>query len=120
MFCQSVSWMACHISRSYCSPPVALFQGGCLGVPAQPVNKKQITKDRNVHKESTGRLLRATKSCIIESLLKSIEQKGAQGISLCAPSCPLWLLFLNLQKPLLSFPHAGHRHYGCHSQVRLR
>src|SRR5438270_8140749 len=44
---QSLSWIACHIRRSCCSAPVAFFQVGCFGSPAQPDKKIQspTTKD---------------------------------------------------------------------------
>jgi hypothetical protein len=41
--CQSLSCIACHISRSYCSAPVAFFQVGCLGAPPMVHPAKQST-----------------------------------------------------------------------------
>src|SRR5260370_21948569 len=42
---QSLSRIACHIRRSYCSAPVAFFQLGCLGSPAQPSRKRTTTTE---------------------------------------------------------------------------
>src|SRR5262249_11065172 len=52
---QSLSRIACHIRRSYCSAPVAFFQEGCLGARpiVQPVMQSTITtEDTKEHKNN--------------------------------------------------------------------
>src|SRR5437899_4068209 len=66
---QSLSRTACHISRSCSFAPVAVFQEGCLGEPAQPAATKHspTTKDTKEHEEYRCRFLAFTKRCIVGS-----------------------------------------------------
>src|SRR5580765_2695506 len=81
--------MACHISRSCCSAPVAFAQEGCFGVPAQPAARKQspTTEHTKDHGENFCRFLVLIKHGISGSQLNEEHNKKAQRIDSLCPSC---------------------------------
>src|SRR6266700_509463 len=108
---QSWSWTPCHMRRSYCSAPVALFQPGCLAAPAQPtINratamipiKRRIrtnltTEYTEEHRENDGAPGSKYRLCYkpeyyFRAALPIKNVKATQGIkSLSGPLCTLWL-----------------------------
>src|ERR1041385_234921 len=88
---QSFFWMDCHIRRSFCSAPVAFFQVGCFGSPAQPASRKQTTKDTKKHKGRINRNLVSRELNMQSCANRGKHNKKGTKLNPLCPSCPLWL-----------------------------